>query len=82
MNKVLVTGGSGYLGRHVVKELLTQNSQIQVVTMARSGDGIVKMLSMCGTERITPLIADIRDEEAVVMAMEEVDTVVHLAAMK
>ena len=34
-NKILVTGGSGYIGNHIVKVLAATKPQIKVVAMSR-----------------------------------------------
>ena len=80
--KVLITGGSGFLGRHLVKKLLDKYEDLEVNTIARSGEGIIRLLSVCPSARFEPIIGDIRDEEILQFALRDVDTVVHLAAMK
>ncbi len=80
--KVLITGGSGFLGRHLVKKLLDKYQDLEISTIARSGEGIIRLLSVCPSARFEPIIGDIRDEEILQFALRDVDTVVHLAAMK
>jgi UDP-N-acetylglucosamine 4,6-dehydratase len=82
MRKILVTGGSGFLGRHLVKKLLSKYSDLEIITIARNGEGIVKLLAVCADKRLKPLVGDIRNEEVLSFALSDVDTVVHLAAMK
>ena len=81
-HKVLVTGGSGFLGRHLVKKLLDEYKDLEVTTIARNGEGIIRLLSVCANDRFKPLVGDIRDEEVLRFALRDVDTVVHLAAIK
>jgi len=81
-HKVLVTGGSGFLGRHLVKRLLDKYEDLEISTIARNGEGIIRLLSVCASDRFKPLIGDIRNEEVLQFALRDVDTVVHLAAMK
>ncbi len=80
--KVLITGGSGFLGRHLVKKLLDKYEDLEVNTVARSGEGIIRLLSVCPGDRFKPIVGDIRDEEILQFALKDIDTVVHLAAMK
>jgi len=82
MKKVLITGGSGFLGRHLIKRLLSKYGEIKIGTISRNENGIARMLMMCHSERLKPVIGDIRDMDVVKYALREVDTVVHLAAMK
>jgi FlaA1/EpsC-like NDP-sugar epimerase len=80
--KVLITGGSGFLGRHLVKKLLDKYEDLGVSTVARSGEGIIRLLSVCPSDRFKPIVGDVRDEEVLQFALKDIDTVVHLAAMK
>ncbi|MBU2536704.1 MAG: polysaccharide biosynthesis protein [Chloroflexota bacterium] len=80
--KVLITGGSGFLGRHLVKKLLDKYEDLEVSAIARSGEGIIRLLSVCPSDRFEPIIGDVRDEEILQFALKDIDTVVHLAAMK
>jgi len=82
MRKILVTGGSGFLGRRLVKKLLSKYPDLEIITIARNGEGIVKLLAVCVNKRLKPLVGDIRNEEVLSFALRDVDTVVHLAALK
>src|SRR3954452_7974176 len=67
--RVLVTGGSGFIGRHVVDELLRSGHDVVVADLDRSPD-----------ERVETVVGDLRDPGVRAAAMSEVDSVVHLAA--
>ena len=82
MQKMLITGGSGYLGRHLARKLLARYEDLEISTIARSGEGIIRLLSVCPSERFRPFIGDIRNEAVLKFALKDADTVVHLAAMK
>ncbi|MEV8376409.1 NAD-dependent epimerase/dehydratase family protein [Kribbella sp. NPDC056861] len=72
--KILLTGGAGFIGQHVHRQLLADGHEIRVLDSLRpdvhqtppSIDGLI--------------VADIRDATAVSDALRGVDTVVHLAA--
>ena len=80
--KMLITGGSGFLGRYLVKKLLDKYEGLEISTIARNGEGIIRLLSVCPGDRFKPVVGDIRNEEILQFALIDVDTVVHLAAMK
>ena len=82
MNLILVTGGSGFLGRHLIRRLLDKYQDIEVRTISRGENAIRKMLGECHSERLVPIVGDIRDVDSLKYAMRDTDTVVHLAAMK
>jgi FlaA1/EpsC-like NDP-sugar epimerase len=82
LRKIFITGGSGFLGRHLVRKLLDRYEDLEISTIARSGDGIIRLLSVCSGDRCRPFIGDIRNEEILQFALKDVATVVHLAAMK
>lgn len=78
-NKVLVTGGAGFIGSHVVELLLSQGHDVRVY------DKLVEQVHGGNGPRYVPadaefVQADISDRDALQRAMRGVETVVHLAA--
>ncbi|MCQ2379397.1 MAG: NAD-dependent epimerase/dehydratase family protein [Victivallaceae bacterium] len=73
--RVLVTGGAGFIGSHLV-EHFQGKADVRVLDSLRSG--YKKNIEKFDVEFIE---ADIRDEDAVDKAMRDVDYVFHLAAM-
>ncbi len=79
MKRVLVTGGAGFIGRHVARALLAQGYQVRVldslidqVHRAASRDPVLREVEL--------IRADIRDFDRVSAALEGVEHVIHLAA--
>ena len=73
MGKTLVTGGSGFLGSHVVRALAERGDQLRV--LLRRGSS-VDHLSDLELERTS---GDVTDRRAVRRALEGIDRVFHLA---
>ena len=82
MKKILVTGGSGFVGRSLIKELFRKYPDIEVTSLSRSEGVISQLLMECSDKRLKIEMADIRDAQAVNQALRDKDTVIHLAAMK
>lgn len=82
MKKVLVTGGSGFVGRHLIGELLKRFPEIEVTSLSRSEGVISQLLMECPDKRLKIAMVDIRDADAVHCALKDKDTLIHLAAMK
>ena len=82
MKKVLITGGSGFVGRSVIRKLLEHYPDVEVFSFSRSEGVISTLLTECPDKRLKIVIGDIRDPQAVHLAMKDKDTVLHLAAMK
>jgi UDP-N-acetylglucosamine 4,6-dehydratase len=82
MKKVLVTGGSGFVGRHLIGELFRQYPDIEVTSLSRSEGVISQLLIECSDKRLKIEMVDIRDTQAINQALRDKDTVIHLAAMK
>lgn len=68
MDRVLVTGGSGFIGSNVIEELM---KSFKVVNLD---------LKPSKNSEIEQMIGDIRDKELVEKAVENCDIVIHLAA--
>lgn len=74
--KVLVTGGGGFIGSHVVDTLRRHEHEVMVFDHA--GPGIYAEFGEKGIERF---MGDVRDSTAVTEAVAHVDAVIHLAAV-
>ena len=77
--KVLVTGGAGFIGSHVVELLLAQGYPVRVF------DSLVDQVHLGAGPRYVPRDAefvrgDVRDRETLSKALRGVDRIVHLAA--
>ncbi len=72
---ILVTGGAGFIGSHVVEHYQNRASEIRVLDDLRSG----RLANLAGLEHRF-LRGSINDREAVRKAMKGVDYVFHLAA--
>jgi FlaA1/EpsC-like NDP-sugar epimerase len=82
MKKVLLTGGSGFVGRNVIKTLLEHYPDAEISSFSRSEGSISQLLTECPDKRLNIIMGDIRDPQAVHAALKDKDTVLHIAAMK
>ena len=76
--KVLVTGGAGFIGRHVVGEFLARGADVRVLDSLR--DDVHAGRAISRPLLVETVIADVRDAAAVDRALLGIDAVVHLAA--
>lgn len=79
-SKVLVTGGAGFIGSHLVDKLISRGYSVVVLDNFHSGK-IESFREILGRESFEMIEGDIRDRKAVREAMDGVDAVVHLAAL-
>jgi len=77
--KVLVTGGAGYIGCVLVPLLLEAGHQVRVLDSFRKGG--LGLLPWAGNPNLEVLREDIRDAGAVKEAVQDVDVIMHLAAI-
>jgi len=88
--KILVTGGTGFIGSEIVRRLLDYKPKVVRIfsndedntfrMMHEVDDSGTKMMHEIADRRF--LIGDIRDKERVLLAMEDIDIVYHAAALK
>ena len=77
--KILVTGGAGFVGSHIVDRLVTEGYKVRVVDNLSSGrfENLRQWLS----EKCIELIpADLRDLDAAFRVVEDIEVVFHFAA--
>ena len=76
--RVIVTGGGGFIGSHLVKRLVRDGWDVGVIdTMVRGDAG--RFAEVADQVRLHSI--DVRDEEAVFVAVSGADVVMHLAAI-
>jgi dTDP-L-rhamnose 4-epimerase len=76
--KVLVTGGAGFVGRHVLRALISRGHEVRVLDSLRADvHGTNPAKSLDGTDL---LVGDVRNVDAVSRALAGTDAVIHLAA--
>lgn len=80
--RILITGGCGFLGRYLIKGLLEKYRNIEIITLSRNENNVMKTITLCNDERLRPIIGDIKDIDSVKYALKDVNIVMHLAAMK
>jgi UDP-glucose 4-epimerase len=80
VNRVIITGGNGFIGRHLVKKVLS--SKIQCVVVLSNSSNNPEGTEFSRDERLTFYSADIRQSNKIRQVMEDVkpDTCIHLAA--
>jgi dTDP-L-rhamnose 4-epimerase len=78
--RILITGGAGFIGSHLADELLMHGYQVRVL------DSLVEQVHERGlrpdylADEVELVQGDVREQEAVARALRGVDAVVHLAA--
>jgi dTDP-L-rhamnose 4-epimerase len=76
--KVLVSGGAGFIGQHVVRELLARGHEVRVMDSLRADVHAGRTWSRPPDIEIVE--ADVRDAGALDRALDGIGAVVHLAA--
>ena len=79
--KILITGGTGSLGRALTKRLLAEKVDV-IRIFSRNENKQVTMQSEFNDNRLRFLIGDVRDLPRLQRALEGIDIVFHTAALK
>jgi UDP-N-acetylglucosamine 4,6-dehydratase len=81
MHSVLITGGTGFLGRGLVRRLLDDGAR-RVRVYSRNEFAQSRMRDDYADERLGFFIGDVRDADRLERAMHGCDLVIHAAALK
>jgi dTDP-L-rhamnose 4-epimerase len=78
--RILITGGAGFVGAHLAHELLAHGQHVRVL------DSLIEQVHPEGRpptyldDDVELRVGDVRDPAAVSAALEDIDVVIHLAA--
>lgn len=70
---ILVTGGTGFLGRNLLKKLFNEKTRVRCLVRGRK--------KIDNDAKVEIIEGDILDRESLYKASQDVDTVIHLAAI-
>jgi nucleoside-diphosphate-sugar epimerase len=79
INRIMVTGGAGYVGSALVPKLIDAGYSVTVLDLYLYGEDIFGKYH--DSEALTELKGDIRDSSLVSKALSECDAVIHLACI-
>ena len=83
LGSVLITGGSGYLGRALARRLLETDASHRICIFSRGEHAQASMREEFGDDsRLRWFIGDVRERSRLVRAFDSVSLVIHAAALK
>ncbi len=82
MNRILITGGAGFIGSHVVERMMRQypHAEFQILDKMTYAADIRNLDGMLDWERCHLVVGDLADFDLCTRATRDVDCVLHLAA--
>ncbi len=82
MMQILITGGTGTFGHAFTKHSLEHSLHSRIVILSRDEKKQQDMRSRFNDKRLRFLLGDVRDEARLVRAFQDVDIIIHAAALK
>jgi UDP-N-acetylglucosamine 4,6-dehydratase len=80
--KILVTGGTGTIGQHLISRLLQDDPSVLRIYSRDEYKQFEMQQNLRNYRNVRYLIGDVRDYNRLLRGMEDIDYVFHLAAMK
>jgi len=80
--KILVTGGSGSIGREIVRSLLKYNPEVVRIYSRGESEQFDLQHEFCEFKNIRYLVGDVRDKARLAKSIKGIDYVFHAAALK
>lgn len=80
-NNILVTGGAGSVGKSLVERILPKDPAV-VRILDNNEPSLSRLKARLDDDRCRYLAGDIRDKDRLARALEDIDVVIHCAAMK
>ena len=77
--RVLVTGGAGFIGSHLVDRLVVEGYRVRVVDNLSSGK-LENIGAHLGSNSVELMLGDLKDPEVALKAVDGVSVVFHIAA--
>lgn len=79
---ILITGGTGSFGQHCVRVILSRYKPKRVIIYSRDELKQFEMQQYFNSDEMRYFIGDVRDPDRLRLAMQDVDYVIHAAALK
>ncbi len=79
---ILITGGTGSFGKKYTEIILNEYNPNKIIIYSRDEFKQFEMKQKFNDKRMRYFIGDVRDKERLTRAMEDVDIVIHAAALK
>jgi len=79
---ILITGGTGSFGKKYTKIILKEYNPNKIIIYSRDEFKQFEMKQTFNDKKMRYFIGDVRDKERLIRAMEDVDIVIHAAALK
>jgi len=81
MKKILITGGTGFIGSHLAETLVRYNHKVRIFDRYNPNYSLGNLSRSEFRSKIDFVFGDIRDYDSVVKAVKNCDIIFHLAAL-